>query len=117
MYSFILFHFLLISFCIIDYLGSHIGDLLVYDADKANTMNSLLTFKLLSQSPTNPSDGMFSIDQMHGRIQVAKHDFRRTNVSQYHLKVSVADEGELIVLCLVKDSSFRRHGQISNINK
>lgn len=91
------FFFILISVCVIGYLGSHIGDLLVYDADKANTLNSLLTFKLLSQSPIIPSDGLFSIDQMHGRIQVAKHNFRRKDVPQYHLKVSVADEGELIV--------------------
>ncbi|KAF4075931.1 hypothetical protein AMELA_G00224540 [Ameiurus melas] len=72
-------------------VGSHIGDLLVHDADKEKTMNSLLTFKLLSQRPTNPSDGMFIIDQALGSIQVAKHNFRRKDVPQYHLKVSVTD--------------------------
>ncbi|XP_017309344.1 cadherin-17 [Ictalurus punctatus] len=72
-------------------VGSHVGDLLVHDADKEKTLNSLLTFKLLSQSPTNPSDGMFIIDQALGSIQVAKHNFRRKDVPQYHLKVSVTD--------------------------
>ncbi|XP_062841779.1 cadherin-17 [Trichomycterus rosablanca] len=72
-------------------VGSHIGDLLVHDADKENTLNSLLTFKLLSQTPTSPSDGMFLIDQSRGRIQVTKHNFRRQDVPQYQLKVSVTD--------------------------
>lgn len=84
-------------FFFVEYLGSHVGDLLVHDADQENTLNSLLTYKLLSQSPTNPSDGMFSIDQIHGRIQVAKHNFRRKDVPQYQLKISVTDKGEVIV--------------------
>ncbi|XP_026780075.3 cadherin-17 [Pangasianodon hypophthalmus] len=72
-------------------VDSHVGDLLVHDADKENTPNSLLTYKLLSQSPTNPSDRMFNIDQASGRIQVAKNNFRRKDVPQYNLKVSVTD--------------------------
>lgn len=92
------FNFLLICVCVIGYLGSHVGDLLVHDADKESTLNSLLTYKLMSQSPTRPSDGMFSIDQMHGKIQVAKHNFRRVDVPQYHLKILVTDGGEVIVL-------------------
>ncbi|KAI5092270.1 cadherin-17 precursor [Silurus meridionalis] len=72
-------------------VGSHVGDLLVHDADKENTLNSLLTYELLSQSPTRPSDGMFRITQTNGRIQVAKHNFRRKDVPQYDLEVLVTD--------------------------
>lgn len=87
-------NFLLISVCVVGYLGSHVGDLMVHDADKS----LLLIYKILSQSPTNPSDGMFTIDETRGKIQVAKHNFRRKDVPQYHLKVSVTDGGEVILL-------------------
>lgn len=97
-YSYDFFFSLLISICIVGYSGSQIGDLLVHDADEENTINSLLTYKLLSQTPSSPSEGMFSIDQIHGRIQVAKHNFRRKDVPQYHLKISVTDGGKVIVL-------------------
>ncbi|XP_036414174.1 cadherin-17 [Colossoma macropomum] len=72
-------------------VGNHIGDLLVLDADEENTLNSLLSYKLLSQNPANPSEGMFSIDEARGRIQVAKHNFRRKDVPEYQLKVGVTD--------------------------
>ncbi|XP_072548127.1 cadherin-17 [Salminus brasiliensis] len=72
-------------------VGSHVGDLLVHDADEENTLNSLLSYKLLSQSPTNPADGMFSIDGTRGKIQVAKHNFRRKDVPEYQLKIGVTD--------------------------
>lgn len=68
---------------------------MVHDSDKENTLNSLLTYKLLSQTPTSPFDGMFKIDETRGRIQVAKHNFRRRDVPQYHLKVSVTDGGKV----------------------
>lgn len=80
------------------FLDSYVGDVLAHDADKENTQNSLLTYKLLSQTPTNPSDGMFFIDQARGSIQVAKHNFHRKDVPQYQLKVSVTDGGEVMVL-------------------
>lgn len=67
---------------------------MAHDADKEGTLNSLLTYKLLSQTPPMPSDRMFNIDQVRGSIQVAKHYFRRKDVPQYHLKVSVTDGGE-----------------------
>ncbi|KAK2815088.1 hypothetical protein Q7C36_023354 [Tachysurus vachellii] len=72
-------------------IDTYVGNLLAHDADKEGTQNSLLTYKLLSQTPTKPFDGMFNIDQAHGSIQVAKHNFQRKDVPQYHLKVSVTD--------------------------
>ncbi|XP_060756900.1 cadherin-17 [Neoarius graeffei] len=70
-------------------IGSRVGDLKVHDADEQR--NSLLVYSILSQSPTNPSDGMFFIDETRGTIQVANHNFRRKDVPKYHLKVSVTD--------------------------
>ncbi|XP_017579340.2 cadherin-17 [Pygocentrus nattereri] len=72
-------------------VGSHIGDLLVLDADEENTLNSLLSYRLLSQNPANPSEGMFSIDEAQGKIQVAKHNFRRKDVPEYQLTIGVTD--------------------------
>uniref|UniRef100_A0A3B1KKG3 Cadherin 17, LI cadherin (liver-intestine) n=1 Tax=Astyanax mexicanus TaxID=7994 RepID=A0A3B1KKG3_ASTMX len=74
-------------------VGNQIGDLLVHDADEEKTVNSLLHYKLLSQSPTNPADGMFHIDGTRGKIQVAKHNFRRKDVPEYQLKIGVTNGG------------------------
>lgn len=88
--------FLILILLFIYYLGSHVGDLLVHDADEENTLNSLLNYTLLSQSPASPSERMFSIDGSQGKIQVVNHNFRRKDVPQYQLKIGVTDGGEVV---------------------
>ncbi|XP_076868810.1 cadherin-17 [Brachyhypopomus gauderio] len=72
-------------------VGSLVGELQVHDADQENTLNSLLEFTLLSQSPSVPSAAMFSVDQARGTIQVANQNFRRSEVPEYRLKIAVSD--------------------------
>ncbi|XP_051577863.1 cadherin-17-like [Myxocyprinus asiaticus] len=72
-------------------MGYLIGVLPAHDDDEENTLNSLLTYTLVSQTPTRPSDKMFSIDQVNGKIQVAKQNFQRKEVPQYELTFSVSD--------------------------
>ncbi|KAK1806655.1 hypothetical protein P4O66_005163, partial [Electrophorus voltai] len=72
-------------------VGSLVGELQVHDADQENTLNSLLDFTLLSQSPAVPSAAMFSVDQARGTIQVANHNFRRSEVPEYRLRIAVSD--------------------------
>ncbi|XP_067304705.1 cadherin-17 [Pseudorasbora parva] len=72
-------------------IGNLIGILQAHDSDKENTLNSLLTYTLLSQKPTKPSEKMFTIDQTNGEITVANQNFRRKEVSQYELTFNVTD--------------------------
>ncbi|KAK7147325.1 hypothetical protein R3I94_009993 [Phoxinus phoxinus] len=72
-------------------LGNTIGVLPAHDSDEENTLNSLLTYTLLSQTPTLPSEQMFSIDQLTGEIKVANQNFQRKKVSQYELTFNVTD--------------------------
>ncbi|KAI4883631.1 hypothetical protein NFI96_012928, partial [Prochilodus magdalenae] len=67
--------------------GGHVGDLLAHDMDQEDTLNSLLSYKLISQSPAQ----MFSIDETQGKISVLKSGFRRKDVPQYVLKIGVTD--------------------------
>ncbi|XP_052003519.1 cadherin-17-like [Xyrauchen texanus] len=72
-------------------IGNLVGVLPAHDNDEENTLNSLLTYTLVSQTPTRPSDKLFSIDQQNGQIQVAKSNFQRKDVPQYELTFSVSD--------------------------
>lgn len=74
-------------------LGNLIGVLPAHDSDEENSLNSLLTYTLLSQTPTKPSDKMFIIDQVNGEIKVANKNFQRKEVSQYELIFNVTDQG------------------------
>lgn len=76
-------------------LGSVVGFLRAHDADEEGSLNSLLNYSLLSQSPTNPSSKMFHIDQVKGKIQVANEKFKRNEVPLYKLLFSVSDEGTI----------------------
>jgi len=75
-------------------LGNTIGVLLAHDSDEENTLNSLLTYSLLSQTPTHPNENMFTIDQVNGEIKVANQNFQRKEVSQYELTFTVSDQGK-----------------------
>ncbi|KAF3691904.1 Cadherin-17 Intestinal peptide-associated transporter HPT-1 Liver-intestine cadherin [Channa argus] len=70
-------------------LGSQIGQLLAYDDDEAGTLNSLLTYTIVSQDPpTTPNT--FSIDASYGRIQSLRL-LRRKEHQVYKLNVRVKD--------------------------
>ncbi|XP_041708069.1 cadherin-17-like [Coregonus clupeaformis] len=68
--------------------GSPIGDLMVHDADDINTPNALLSYSLVSQTPSS----VFTIDGISGRIQ-AKQMLQRRDATEYHLTVRVNDPG------------------------
>ncbi|XP_045081951.1 cadherin-17 [Coregonus clupeaformis] len=69
-------------------IGSPIGDLMVHDADDINTPNALLSYSLVSQTPSS----VFTIDGISGRIQ-AKQMLQRRDATEYHLTVRVNDPG------------------------
>uniref|UniRef100_A0A6Q2Z5W4 Cadherin 17, LI cadherin (liver-intestine) n=2 Tax=Esox lucius TaxID=8010 RepID=A0A6Q2Z5W4_ESOLU len=65
---------------------STVGDLLVHDADDPNTLNAMLEYSLVSQTPSS----VFSIDSITGRIK-AKQVLRRKDAAEYQLTVRVND--------------------------
>lgn len=71
--------------------GSLIGLLLAHDDDQAGTINSFLTYTILSQIP-GTSPNAFSIDAASGRIQ-ALRPLQRKNHHVYNLNVRVNDPG------------------------
>ncbi|KAK5862334.1 hypothetical protein PBY51_017742 [Eleginops maclovinus] len=69
--------------------GSLIGLLLVHDDDQVGTLNSYLTYTILSENPTT-STNAFSIDAASGTIQ-ALRPLQRKNNNVYYLNVKVSD--------------------------
>lgn len=70
-------------------LGSMVGELKAYDADEENTLNSQLTYTILSQDPeTTPP--IFAIDGASGRIQ-SLGVLQRRDQQVYNLMVKVSD--------------------------
>ncbi|MEQ2275789.1 hypothetical protein XENORESO_008915 [Xenotaenia resolanae] len=70
-------------------IGSIVGELKVYDADKEGTLNSQLTYTIISQDPSNVQDS-FSIDETSGTIQALRL-LQRREQKVYNLDVRVSD--------------------------
>ncbi|KAG9339392.1 hypothetical protein JZ751_023785, partial [Albula glossodonta] len=73
-------------------MGSQVGVLGVHDIDEENSLNSLLSYQLLSHQP-DISGHMFTVEPISGRIQVAKTPLKRKEVPEFHLTVKVSDKG------------------------
>ncbi|XP_072250425.1 cadherin-17 [Leuresthes tenuis] len=80
-------------------VGSEVGQLLAHDDDKEGTLNSQLTYTIVSQSPPAAS-GSFSIDEASGRIQTLRL-LRRKEQQIYNLNVKVSDSDFSTVCKLV----------------
>ncbi|KAJ8288410.1 hypothetical protein COCON_G00010690 [Conger conger] len=74
-------------------LGSQIGAIGGYDLDEENSVNSLLSYQLLTHEPTSSSGPVFRVDGLSGNIQVASILPKRTEIPEYHLTVQVSDQG------------------------
>lgn len=74
--------------------GSSIGYLSASDRDEANTVNSVLKYKLVDQAPKVPSDGLFLIEEYEGKVQLGKRSLKKQDNPLYNLTVEVADRGE-----------------------
>ncbi|XP_024654805.2 cadherin-17 [Maylandia zebra] len=70
-------------------VGGLVGELLAHDSDKEGTLNSVLTYTILSQNPPTASK-TFSIDESSGAIRTL-HLLRRRENAVYNLNVRVSD--------------------------
>lgn len=73
--------------------GSLVGDLVAHDADETGTLNSLLTYTIVSQQPPSIPN-VFSIDAASGKIQ-ALRPLQRRDHQLYRLNVKVSDPGNM----------------------
>lgn len=78
--------------------GSLIGHLLAHDDDKEGTLNSQLTYTIVSQTPTTESNTFF-IDESNGDIK-ALRVLRRNEHQVYNLQVRVSDSGNKHTRCM-----------------
>lgn len=73
---------------------SGIGNFIAHDMDEANTVNSVLRYRILDQTPKLPQDGLFLIQTYSGLLQLARQALRKRDAPQYNLTVEAADKGE-----------------------
>lgn len=71
--------------------GSLVGNLIAHDADEEETLNSQLTYSIVSLDPVTAKD-TFLIDATSGRIQ-ALRSLQRKDQQVYNLNVNVSDPG------------------------
>ncbi|KAM7420743.1 hypothetical protein PAMA_015121 [Pampus argenteus] len=69
-------------------VGSLIGQVLAHDNDEPDTMNSLLSYTIVSQTPSSPV--VFSIDAASGQIRTLRL-LRRKDHQKYNLNVRASD--------------------------
>lgn len=62
--------------------------------DEANSINSILKYKLVDQTPKVPSDDLFLIDEYEGKVQLGKQSLKKQDSPQYNLTVEVSDIGK-----------------------
>ncbi|XP_004431226.2 PREDICTED: cadherin-17 [Ceratotherium simum simum] len=82
-------------------IGSSIGTLVARDMDEENTINSVLGYRIVDQSPKSPREGLFLVELYTGMFQLAKQSLRKQDSPQYHLTVEVSDK-DFKTLCHVQ---------------
>uniref|UniRef100_A0A8C5PY92 Cadherin 17 n=1 Tax=Leptobrachium leishanense TaxID=445787 RepID=A0A8C5PY92_9ANUR len=74
-------------------VGSFIGELAATDLDEPGSRNALLRFRIVSQNPKIPEDGMFFLDEISGSFRLIKSGLDIDDVDLYIIKVNVTDQG------------------------
>ncbi|XP_036914633.1 cadherin-17 [Sturnira hondurensis] len=80
---------------------SDIGTLTAHDMDEANTVNSVLQYRIVDQIPKYPKDGLFLVQTYTGVFQLAKQSLKKQDSSHYNLTVEVSDK-DFKTLCHVQ---------------
>ncbi|KAL6087444.1 hypothetical protein STEG23_020956, partial [Scotinomys teguina] len=92
-------------------VGSSIGLFTAHDMDEANTVNSILKYRLADQTPKVPSDGLFLVQEYEGKVQLGKRSLKKQDNPQYNLTVEVSDK-DFKTLCSVQVNVIDINDQI-----
>ncbi|XP_062935933.1 cadherin-17 isoform X5 [Cynocephalus volans] len=97
-------------------LGSNIGTLTAHDMDEENTVNSILGYRIVEQTPKLPTDGLFLVQTYQGVFQLAKRSLKKQDTPQYNLTVEVSDK-DFKTLCFVQVNIIDINDQIPIFEK
>ena len=62
--------------------------------DEQDTINSVLEYRIVDQTPKVPQDGLFLVQEYSGILQLVVQSLRKLDTPQYNLTVEVSDKGE-----------------------
>uniref|UniRef100_A0A8C9C4P4 Cadherin-17 n=1 Tax=Phocoena sinus TaxID=42100 RepID=A0A8C9C4P4_PHOSS len=96
--------------------GSSIGTLIAHDMDEENTINSVLGYRIVDQTPKVPRDGLFLVQAYSGMFQLALQSLRKQDTPQYNLTVEVSDK-DFKTLCFVQVDIIDINDQIPIFEK
>uniref|UniRef100_A0A2K6FBA4 Cadherin-17 n=1 Tax=Propithecus coquereli TaxID=379532 RepID=A0A2K6FBA4_PROCO len=96
--------------------GSSIGTLTAHDMDEENTVNSILEYRIVAQTPQIPMDGLFLVQTYSGVFQLAKRSLKKQDTPQYNLTVEVSDK-DFKTLCAVQINIIDINDQIPIFEK
>ncbi|XP_061027611.1 cadherin-17 isoform X3 [Eubalaena glacialis] len=97
-------------------IGSSIGTLIAHDMDEENTVNSVLRYRIVDQTPKVPRDGLFLVQTYLGTFQLAVQSLRKRDTPQYNLTVEVSDK-DFKTLCFVQINIIDINDQIPIFEK
>ncbi|KAM8785297.1 cadherin-17 isoform 1-T2 [Rhynchonycteris naso] len=97
-------------------IGSDIGTLIAQDMDEANTVNSVLQYKIVDQIPKFPREGLFLIQTYKGIFQLAMQSLKKQDAAHYLLTVEVSDK-DFKTLCQVQINVIDINDQIPIFEK
>lgn len=67
--------------------------------DEANSVNSVLQYRIVDQIPPYPKEGLFLVQTYTGVFQLAKQSLKKQDSPQYNLTVEVSDKGQYPIRC------------------
>lgn len=97
-------------------IGSNIGTLAAHDMDEANTINSVLEYRIVDQTPNSPREGLFLVQTYTGVFQLALQSLKKQDTPQYNLTVEVSDKN-FKTLCHVQINVIDINDQIPIFEK
>lgn len=97
-------------------IGSNIGTLAAHDMDEANTINSVLEYRIVDQTPKSPREELFLVQAYTGVFQLALQSLKKQDTPQYLLTVEVSDK-DFKTLCHVQINVIDINDQIPIFEK
>uniref|UniRef100_A0A4W2E966 Cadherin-17 n=1 Tax=Bos indicus x Bos taurus TaxID=30522 RepID=A0A4W2E966_BOBOX len=96
--------------------GSSIGTLTAHDMDEQDTINSVLEYRIVDQTPKVPQDGLFLVQEFSGILQLVVQSLRKWDTPQYNLTIEVSDR-DFKTLCFVQINVIDINDQIPIFEK